>query len=349
MKAARPLGGASADPSPGMMAAPVHTAHEGGTLVHRALLYRSPEQFTTVAGRFLQDGVTSGDATVAIVSPAVAEMLRERLGDGAGPVEFVDAGSWYTAPVQAMAKYYERTARDWWPQGRLRVLTEPVWDGRSELEVREWLRHEAVVSRALAATPTTMMCAYDAVRLPSGIVAAAARAHPELADADTVRPSPRHADPALFYAECNAHPLDPPPLSAARRAFAAGELPMLRTFLNAEAARLDLPEEQMLPFVLAVNEVATVIIREGGGYGAVWVWSHDGELVCDITDPGGRLPDHFLGHLPPAPHQTAEATFWAVRRLCHIVEIRSGEGPDGGVGFRGVDAGTRVRVHMLLR
>ncbi|MFC9969813.1 anti-sigma factor RsbA family regulatory protein [Spirillospora sp. NPDC127200] len=352
MKSTRPLGGSPAGPevrgpSGSPHAAPVDDRRH--VLAHRALLYRSGREFAVAAERFLRAGPPAGEVTVAITSPGVAEILRARLGLDAAPVEFLDAASWYRSPVRTMAEYYERTARDWWPQGRLRLLAEPVWSGRSPLERLEWLRHEALINEALAGTPTTMVCAFDARSLPAEVVAGAARTHPELLDGGTVRASAHFTDPADFYAECNGRPLEPPPLSAARRAFAAGELPTLRAFLSAEAARLDLPEDRMLPFVLAVNEVATVIIREGGGYGAVWVWSCDSELLCDITAPEGHLPDHFLGHLQPYAHRQVDAAFWAVRRLCHIVEIRTGEGSAGGVGFRGHDAGTRVRVHIRLQ
>ncbi|MCP9970425.1 ATP-binding protein [Actinomadura madurae] len=120
-----------------------------------------------------------------------------------------------------------------------------------------------------------------------------------------------------------------------RRTFAAGALPALRDFLTAEAARHGLPGDRTLPFVLAVNEVATGIVRDGGGHGALLVWAEDGELVCDVDDPGRMLADRFLGHVPPDAHG-GDAAMWAVRRLCHIVEIRSGA------------RGTRIRLRVRL-
>ncbi|GAA1531198.1 anti-sigma factor RsbA family regulatory protein [Actinomadura kijaniata] len=338
------------DPETGGGAAPAARASRGrDVLTHQALVYRTGEELTKVAVGWLRAGLMVGDATVVIASPAVADLVRGQLGaESAAPIEFHDSAAWFTGPVQTMSAYHERAREHWWPHGRLRVLAEPVWEGRGELEVREWLRHEALLNEIMAGTPSAFLCLYDAA-LPAGIVEGALRTHPELLDEGGLRASPRFTDPADFYAECNAVPLDPPPLTAARRAFASGELPGLRTFLEAEARRLDLAPERVLPFVLAVNEVATLIIREGGGHGAVWVWSEEGDLVCDVTDPSGHLADRFLGHLPPRAHQQVEAAMWAVRRLCHIVEIRTGKGSGGGIGFRGVDAGTRIRTRLKLR
>ncbi|MFD0688378.1 sensor histidine kinase [Actinomadura fibrosa] len=306
-------------------------------LVHQALVYRSRHEFALAAVPYLRAGRRAGDAVVVIAAPAVADGLREQLGaETAAAIEFIDAAGWFQGPMQTLAAYYDRMP-EWWRHGRLRLLAEPVWDGRTPLEVCEWKRHESILNVAFAATPTSIVCAYDASALPGHVVDDASRTHPEVLGPEGIaRPSGHYTAPADFYAECNAAPLPPPPSGAVRRAFASGELPGLRAFLTAEAGRLGLPREASLPFVLAVNEVATSIIREGGGRGSLWVWAADGELICDVHDPGRALDDHFLGYAPPRGVRRGEAAMWAVRRLCHIVEIRTGAD------------GTRVRMRLKL-
>ncbi|MFI0447192.1 anti-sigma factor RsbA family regulatory protein [Actinomadura sp. 6N118] len=313
------------------------TRSERGILLHRALLYGSERDFADVTVPYLHEGVKAGDAVVVITSAARTALLREQLGaEPAARIEFIGQGDWFKGPMQTLADYYDRTHRDWWPRGRLRLLTEPVWTGLTPLEVREWKRHEAILNVAFAGTPSTFVCAYDTSALDGHIIVDAAHTHPELVDPEGVRASEHFVDPAEFYAGCNAPPLAPPPAGAARRAFASGELPGLRAFLSVESMRLGLPEEQVLPFVLAVNEVATNIIRRGGGQGGVWLWAEGGELICDVADPGRPMEDRFLGYLRPRPHQPGGAAMWAVRLLCHIVEIRSGE------------HGVLVRMHLKL-
>ena len=46
--------------------------------------------------------------------------------------------------------------------------------------------------------------------------------------------------------------------------------------------------------------------------------------------------DRFLGYFPPTPYRPAGAGMWAVRQLCDLVEIRTGE------------RRTVVRLHMRL-
>ncbi|SEF90281.1 Anti-sigma regulatory factor (Ser/Thr protein kinase) [Thermomonospora echinospora] len=305
-------------------------------LVHRALTYGSDAELADGAVPYLRDGLRRGDAVVVITGPGNAALLRERLGAAAGPVEFVDSAAWFQAPVQTLAAYHEHARRDWWPRGRLRLLTEPVWAGRTPLEIREWKRHEAILNVAFAGTPSMICCAYDTRELPADVIEDAARTHPELVVRGAARPSPGYVDPADFYDECNAVPLPPPPREGvAERSFAGGGLPGLRDFTAAEAGRRGLPQERILPLVLAVNEVATNIIRHGGGRGRVRLWADGDELVCDVIDPARALRDRFLGYQPPQPSRPG-AGMWAVRRLCHIVQIRSG------------DRGTVVRLHTRL-
>ncbi|MBO2448102.1 sensor histidine kinase [Actinomadura barringtoniae] len=359
------------------MVIPTQHVRLGGDLFqHRALRYRSVRDLVEAALPYLHEGLRADEAVVVITPPPRTALLIEHLGERlAARVEFLDAVTWFQSPVAALAAYYERTQRDWWPRGRLRLLAEPLWTGRSPLEIWEWKRHEAILNVAFAGTPSTIMCAYDVMALPGHILADAARTHPEIVDPGeplhgasglpfdpsapaapagseppgalvrpgdvnpllTPFPSERFVDPRDFYDECNAHPLAAPPLDAARRRFAAGELPGLRAFLEDEAARYGLPHEKTLPFVLAVNEVATNVIRQGGGVGTVWLWAEHDELICDVGDPGRTLEDRFLGYLRPRPDDEGNDTMWAVRRLCHIVEIRSGAG------------GTVIRIHLKLR
>ncbi|WP_051712498.1 sensor histidine kinase [Spirillospora albida] len=305
-------------------------------LIHRALVYGSERDFAETVVPCLREGRRAGDALVAIVAPERADLLRAELDPGtARAIEFIDAAEWFTGPMATLAAYYDRTREQWWPRGRLLLLAEPPWAGRSPLEIREWHRHESLLNAAFAGSPSTFLCAYDA-RLPGAVLDEVPRTHPELSGPRGSTPSGRFTDPAGYYAECNAEPLAPPPAHAAERGFTSGGLPGLRAFLQAEAVRLGLPEQRSLSFVLAVNEVATNIIREGGGQGRLWVWAAGGELVCDVVDPLSALSDRFLGYAPPTGPRRGEAAMWAVRRLCHIVEIRSGA------------SGTVIRMHVPL-
>lgn len=321
------------------MTPPMETSTLSGrdVLVHQALLYGSEHELVEAAVPYLRTGTECGDAVVAITTPGNADLLRGRLGEHARPIEFIDSATWFQAPMQALAAYFEHTRDNWWPRGRLRLFTEPLWAGRTPLEIQEWKRHEAILNVVFADTPSVICCAYDAASLKGDILADAARTHPELVAGEGTRPSDEYTDPADFYAECNALPLSAPPAEGvAELPFSTGALPAMREFVSAEALRHGLAQDRLLPLMLAVNEVATNIIRHGSGHGGLWMWAEGGELICDLADPERALEDTFLGYQPPRPFQQQGAGMWAVRRLCHIVEIRSGA------------LGTVIRIHVRL-
>ncbi len=76
--------------------------------------------------------------------------------------------------------------------GRVRVIGEPIWPGRSYSETVECLRHEALLNHELADAPVSALCPYDAGRLDGAVLAGAELTHPWLVD-DTGR----RLEPAL--------------------------------------------------------------------------------------------------------------------------------------------------------
>jgi hypothetical protein len=80
----------------------------------------------------------------------------------------------------------------------VRIIGEPVWPGTSALAVAEWKRYESVLNIAWAATPTWVICPYDANELPEEIISDAMRTHPALRTGRRTRPSPRYTDPEVF-------------------------------------------------------------------------------------------------------------------------------------------------------
>lgn len=307
-----------------------------GRLRHRALFHASDDEFREAAIACLAEGLAAGDVLVAIL-PESRRRLIEAAFAADAPIEFLDSGDWFGSPTKTLAAFHERGRTDWWRRGRLRVLAEPPWAGRSPLEIAEWTRYESLLNVVFHATSTMLTCVYDIRTVPGDILADAARTHPAFADATGEWPSPSYTDPADLYAECNRRPLDPPPHAAEHRRFTTGQLPDVRRFLSGQAERFGLPPGRRLPFLLAANEVATAVIRNGGGKGELWVWATADELVCELADPAARVEDRFLGHIPPRLDRPTEAAMWAVRCLCHIVEIRS----DALIG-------TRVRLHLRL-
>jgi transcriptional regulator with XRE-family HTH domain len=175
------------------------TAAPPPMLEHRGLLYGSDEEFLAAAAPFLREGIERSEAMLAVTTASRIELIRDELGDDAGRVELGDAADWYLSPFEALQRFRgfidgQLDAGSKW----VRTLCEPVQNGWSATETREWGRFESIVNLTLAAAPATVVCAYDTRTVPANVVAEVWRTHPvcEQAGASTV--SPTYQDPRDF-------------------------------------------------------------------------------------------------------------------------------------------------------
>lgn len=171
-------------------------------LEHSDFRYRTGGQFQTSVGAFLAAGVERSEAALAVTSSSNIELLREHLGEDAGSVEFLDSSDFFSTPTAVVETYramfagaLERGA-DW-----VRVVGEPVWAGRSDAEVRLWIRYESVLNLVFAAWPVTFVCAYDERVVAADIVQSAHLAHPTTLGDRGVSPNPLYTDPARLALE----------------------------------------------------------------------------------------------------------------------------------------------------
>jgi transcriptional regulator with XRE-family HTH domain len=168
-------------------------------LQHQALVYRSDEEFLSAVIPFLSGGIERSETALLVASQANLKLVRDALGGHAQPVEYADASSWYTSPLEALRRYRayldERIAAGatW-----VRIVGEPGWAGRSNAEIQAWTRYESIVNLSFAPAPATIICPYDARALPPSIVADAHRTHPNLAHAEGADASRDYLHPEEF-------------------------------------------------------------------------------------------------------------------------------------------------------
>jgi len=309
------------------MSAPAMTG-----LIHKALMYESEPEFVAAAARFIRDGEALGEPAVAVLGRRKIDLLRAATSAG---VEYIDADTWYTTPGATLGAYYRRVQEHRGP-GRLRLIGEPVWAGRSPLQVREWKRYEAVANLTFAACAAWILCPYDTRALSDDIVTAASCTHPEVLVGGVSHRSAAYQDPAEFSRACDRTPLSVPGDDVAALPIIPGGLTRVRGFLAAEAALRGLGGERLEDLVIAANEAATNVVEHGGRRGRVRIWTDHGDLVCDIVDEGGRLGDPLAGLRPPPPRATSGHGLWLIRQLCDLVEIR--DEPGGVI--------VRMRMHL---
>jgi DNA-binding XRE family transcriptional regulator len=171
-------------------------------LNHSAFPYRTDDQFRTTMGSFLVEGVERSEAMLAVTTLPNIDLLREHLGSEARSVEFVDAAAFYSTPrgaleaIRAFAEAKLERGAPW-----VRVVGEPVWAGRSDAELRVWIRYESLFNLVFAASPMTVACPYDERSVAPDVLRQAHLTHPHVLDDRGTSPSPDYTDSGLFALE----------------------------------------------------------------------------------------------------------------------------------------------------
>jgi hypothetical protein len=301
-------------------------------LQHWVCVYDDDQQFLQTAVPFLTEGLDLGEPVLAVTTPANLELLGAALGDRGGDVDYADSTFFGRRPPQRVAAFYRYWkarggAREGSPparrDGRVRILAEPVWAGRSAREVTAWTRMEAALNVTLASTSISMICPYDARTLGQDIVSDALRTHPVQVVGSHPSPSAHFADPAAFARSCDTGPLADPPADAAAFEF-DGDLRRLRRFIADRAAAHGVPDERADMLVVAVSEVGAFLKSRWPASAAVLAWEQPGAVVCDFRQPGASISDPFIG-LRPAELVPGDGDgLWLVNQICDWMEIRCG-------------------------
>jgi anti-sigma regulatory factor (Ser/Thr protein kinase) len=105
----------------------------------------------------------------------------------------------------------------------------------------------------------------------------------------------------------------------------AGRLAGLRGAVVRHAHACGLPEDACDDLVLVANELATNVVRHGGGRGQMLLWYASGGLVCQVTDDGpGMAHPAAAGAATSAVDAVTGRGLWLVRLLGDWVHIASG-------------------------
>ena len=289
-------------------------------MVHRGFLYRDEEEVVDVCVPFLREGLEADDAVAVVAAKSNIAALRDALGQDAPAVQFEDALSWYQHPVRTIAAYDSFVKAE--SPRRVRVIAEPVWQGRTPLEVVEWARYESIVNAAFAHSGARVICCYDRRVLHPEILTDARRTHPEIIGGQGPEQSLEYTAPGPFSATCDRRALSPAPATAellpvertiwTPRASSSPSGPAGTAWARRASATWSPPSPRW-----RAPPCATAAPRR-----SCWVWTQDGDLVCEISGPGHWYPDALWGFTPPAGSETGFG-LWGVRMLCDVVQMQA--------------------------
>ena len=293
-------------------------AHADEAFAHPALFYQGPWEYLSETIPFIREGLAADEPVAVAVPGPRLELLREALGDRAARVRLVDMTVAGRNPGRIIAEVL-RAAVDAHPDRHVRVIGEPIWPGRSDLEYPACVQHEALINLAFAGRSATILCPYDVAGLDPAVIADAVATHPTLIQSGTSWPSPEYA-PERVVAEHNR--ALPEPSDATVIPFDAARLRRARRSSAEYAERAGMADERVDDVLLAVGEMAANSLRHGGGSGVLRLWSDTAHVVCEVAD-AGVIDDPLVGRTPATPGQLTGRGLLMVNHLADLVRMHT--------------------------
>jgi anti-sigma regulatory factor (Ser/Thr protein kinase) len=298
---------------------------------HLALFYRGRDEYLRVLCDFIQSSRARGRAVFAAVPGRQAEQLRRRLGDDSAQVAVADMAELGRNPAriipQVLAFAHSHPGQD------VCCVGEPIWPGRTNEEIAEAVRHEALVNLAFRDLPITFLCAYDGARLPPWVVADAASTHPAVVTGQREAVSAGYRSPPALPSRCE-RALPPPPVRAEALGY-RDDLRSVRNFIASRAEQAGLGPPRASDLVIAVSELAANTVRHAGGDGIVQIWHTEHKVICQVADRG-QITDPLAWHRAQSALALGGQGLWLVNQLCDLVQARTSQ------------AGSVARLHMRL-
>jgi anti-sigma regulatory factor (Ser/Thr protein kinase) len=306
------------------------TAADSDGLYHHALLYRDQREYLAQVTSFVRAGLAGAQPAFIAVPGVAGELLRDPLGGESDQLSYADMTDTGRNPARIIPMLL--TFIDLHQGQHCRVVTEPVWTGRSPAELCETARHEALINVAFAGAPVSILCPYPAGGLTGSVLHWAHRTHPSVISEGVTGPSENYAGADGLPPECDG-PLPPPPLSAETLSYSTDLWP-IRHLVASQAERSGLSDDRTANLVLAASEIAANTLRHTSGGGTLHVWRNGSELLCQLQDEGW-ITDPLAGRRRRPAIEPGHG-LWLVNQVCDLVEVRTSR------------AGTTVRLHMSL-
>jgi len=241
------------------------TAAANGRFRHLALFYHGRGEHLAALCAFIQAGRARGEAVFVAVPERKAQLMRQELGEDSAQVTLVDMAELGRNPariIPAVQAYAGKHAGQ-----RVCCISEPIWPGRTEAELQEATRHEALINLAFRGSPVTFLCAYDSTGLPGSVIGDAAGTHPAVIKDGQATASAGYLGPAVFPPRCH-RALPRPPAHAEALGY-RDDLRPVRRFVASRAKGAGLMPPRIPDLVIAASELAANTLRHTGGGGTV--------------------------------------------------------------------------------
>lgn len=303
---------------------------------HEALMYAGMADFLVGTVPFIRGGLEAGEPVLVVESAAKIALLRSELGADARSVVFADMADVGANPARIIPAWRDFVNKNGGGSRRLRGIGEPIWSGRTPVELIECQRHESLLNTAFATgEPWWLLCPYDTEAMDPAVIDEARRSHPYVTDGTSFHRSNDYRGLDACAAPFDV-PLPEPGSAVHELAFNAFNLVDVRGLTGRFAADAGLAQSRAANFVLAANEIATNSVVHGGGKGSFRIWREAGAVSCEVRD-AGHISNPLVDRELPAAGVAGSRGLWLANHLCDLVQIRR------------VPGGTAVRLHMWLK
>jgi anti-sigma regulatory factor (Ser/Thr protein kinase) len=313
--------------APGGAAADRGAGSDG--LTHLAYLYDDERDYLSYLSAFAGAGLRNAEPVFVAVPGRQAALLRERLGAESPFVRYGAMTETGRNPARLIPEL--RAFVDEHPGQRVRYIGESIWPGRSDPELCEATRHEALMNLAFDTAAVTIMCPYDTRGLAAAVVSGACSTHPVIVRNGRTQSATGYAGRGVVPAECE-NPLPVPPADAEVIGYETS-LRQVRQVVSGYGATLGMAAERITNLVIAAGEITANTLRHTPAGGTFWVWHTAEEIICQVRDRGW-ISDPLAGRRRRSPVDPGHG-LWVVNQVCDLVEIRSSEAE-----------GTVIRLHM---
>jgi anti-sigma regulatory factor (Ser/Thr protein kinase) len=291
--------------------------------VHPALFYRGEAEYLAGTVPFVLDGLAAGESVAVAVPGGNLALLRAELGTDAERVRLLDMTEAGRNPGRIIPGVL-RAFADAHRGKSVRIIGEPIWPSRSELEYPACAQHEALINLAFTGRDVTILCPYDADHLTADVLADAEATHPVVIDSTGQRDSPAYA-PDRIVATYNGPLPDPLAPVQAMEATAVTDIGKARRLARAQATSAGFPATRVADVELVVTELLTNSIDHGGGAGTLRIWIDDDRFVCEVRDDG-TLSDPLVGRRPARPGHPRGRGLLLVNQLADLVRVHTDSG-----------------------
>ena len=168
---------------------------------HLALFYHGRGEYLAVLADFIQASQARGDAVFVAVPKMNAQLVHQEFGVNSAHMDLVDMAELGRNPARIIPALQAYAGKH---DGRhVCCIGEPIWPGRTAAEMREAIRHEALINLAFRDSPVTFVCPYDSAGLPGWVIVDAASTHPAVIKNRREIASARYLGPAALPPRCH--------------------------------------------------------------------------------------------------------------------------------------------------